>query len=67
VISYLVVGRDRALLFDTGMGMSDIHAIVSALTDRPVVVLNSHTHVDHVGGNLAFARIQRGDAPPPPP
>jgi glyoxylase-like metal-dependent hydrolase (beta-lactamase superfamily II) len=63
VISYLVVGRDRALLFDTGMGMGDIHAVVSALTDRPVVVLNSHTHIDHVGGNHAFAQILALDLP----
>ena len=63
VISYLIVGSDRALLFDTGMGMSDIHAVVSALTDRPIVVLNSHTHVDHVGGNHDFAQILSLDLP----
>ena len=63
VISYLIVGRDRALLFDTGMGMGDIHAVVSALTDRPIVVLNSHTHQDHVGGNYSFAQILSLDLP----
>ncbi len=63
VISYLVVGRARALLFDTGMGMRDIHAVVTALTDRPIVVLNSHTHVDHVGGNYSFSQILSLDLP----
>jgi len=54
VISYLIVGTKQALLFDTGMGIANIKKIVSRLTSRPVVVLNSHTHDDHVGGNWQF-------------
>ena len=54
VFSYLIVGTKQALLFDTGMGIADIRRIVSRLTSRPVVVLNSHTHNDHVGGNWQF-------------
>jgi glyoxylase-like metal-dependent hydrolase (beta-lactamase superfamily II) len=54
VISYLIVGHKQALLFDTGMGIADIRKVVSRLTSRPVVVLNSHTHDDHVGGNWQF-------------
>jgi glyoxylase-like metal-dependent hydrolase (beta-lactamase superfamily II) len=57
VISYLIVGQKQALLFDTGMGIADIKKIVSRLTSRPVVVLNSHTHDDHVGGNWQFNSI----------
>jgi ribonuclease BN (tRNA processing enzyme) len=53
-ISYLIVGTKQALLFDTGMGIADIHKVVSQLTPRPIVVLNSHTHDDHVGGNWQF-------------
>jgi glyoxylase-like metal-dependent hydrolase (beta-lactamase superfamily II) len=54
VISYLIVGHKQALLFDTGMGIADIRKIVARLTSRPVVILNSHTHDDHVGGNWQF-------------
>lgn len=57
VISYLIVGRDRALLFDTGLGVSPIRPVVNALTTLPVQVLNSHTHYDHVGGNADFDQI----------
>src|SRR5260370_40914076 len=57
VISYLIVGQKQALLFDTGMGIANIHKIVSRPTSRPVVVLNSHTHDDHVGGNWQFNSI----------
>ena len=54
IISYLIVGTKQALLFDTGMGIANIHGVVSRLTSRPVVVLNSHTHNDHVGDNWRF-------------
>jgi len=57
VISYLIVGNKQALLFDTGMGISDIRRITTKLTSRPVVVLNSHTHDDHVGSNWQFTFV----------
>lgn len=57
VISYLIVGEQGALLFDTGMGISDIQKVTAELTKRPIIVLNSHTHNDHVGGNWQFNTI----------
>jgi glyoxylase-like metal-dependent hydrolase (beta-lactamase superfamily II) len=62
VISYLIVGEERALLFDTGLGVGRIRDVVSALTKLPVTVLNSHTHFDHVGGNVDFADILNLDS-----
>jgi len=56
-ISYLIVGTKQALLFDTGMGISDIQKVTSQLTKLFVVVLNSHTHNDHVGGNSEFTFV----------
>ena len=57
VFSYLIVGEKRALLFDSGFGIGHIDVVVSRLTPLPVLVLNSHTHYDHVGGNFAFTEI----------
>ncbi len=56
-IGYLIVGQQRALLFDTGMGISDVKSVTAQLTQLPVVVLNSHTHDDHVGGNWQFDTV----------
>jgi glyoxylase-like metal-dependent hydrolase (beta-lactamase superfamily II) len=61
VISYLIVGTKQALLFDTGMGIGEIKGVVSRITSRPVVVLNSHTHNDHVGGNWQFSFVYGTD------
>lgn len=58
VISYLIVGQKRALLFDTGMGISNIKKLAEGLTSLPLSVLNSHTHNDHVGDNWRFSKQQ---------
>ncbi len=57
VISYLILGQKRALLFDTGMGISNIKKLVEQLTRLPVSVINSHTHNDHVGDNWRFSSV----------
>ncbi len=57
VISYLIVGSESALLFDTGNGIGDIKAITDQLTAKSIRVLNSHTHYDHIGGNYQYNHI----------
>jgi glyoxylase-like metal-dependent hydrolase (beta-lactamase superfamily II) len=61
-ISYLILGEKQALLFDTGMGISDIRKVTVELTHLPIIVLNSHTHNDHVGGNWQFETVYGMDA-----
>ncbi len=63
VISFLIVGDERALLFDTGLGIGDIRSVAERLTDLDIVVLNSHSHYDHIGGNHQFEEILSLDNP----
>ena len=57
VISFLILGNEKALLFDTGMGLDSMSAVVKELTNLPVTVINSHTHYDHIGSNHEFENI----------
>ncbi len=43
------------------MGIADLKKITAQLTTLPIVVMNSHTHQDHVGGNWQFATIYAMD------
>lgn len=62
-IAYLITGEDRALLFDSGIGLQPIRPVVERLTPLPVTVVNSHTHFDHVGGNAEFDSVLAVDGP----
>ncbi len=49
--SYLLLGKDKALLFDTGYGSAfgkDIMSVVKKLTDLPIITMYSHFHLDHI-------------------
>jgi glyoxylase-like metal-dependent hydrolase (beta-lactamase superfamily II) len=56
VKSYLVLGRDWSLLIDTGMGFANIREVVERFTSGPVILINSHGHLDHIGDNWRFER-----------
>ncbi len=51
---WLVRGRDRDLVIDTGMGICSLKEIVRKLTDRPLTAIATHIHLDHVGGHHEF-------------
>ncbi len=52
---YLVIGKNRACMIDTMNGYTDLKAQVMKLTDRPVSVINTHGHPDHIFGNMFFS------------
>lgn len=54
VHSYLLLGNTHALLIDTGNGAGNLKKIVCNITPLPVIVVNTHAHLDHIGGNHYF-------------
>lgn len=58
---YLLEGDERALLVDTGYGAGNLRAFVESLTDKPIVVANTHFHPDHAAGNGEFAQVYVSD------
>ena len=62
VISYLILGSDRAVLLDTGMGIANLQAEVERLADLPVIVVASHGHYDHIGDNHRYAEVWAFDS-----
>ncbi len=51
---YLVLGDERALLIDTGMGVGSLRPTIDEITSLPVTVINTHGHPDHAGGDAEF-------------
>ncbi len=54
---YLIEGTKQALLVDTGLGAARLGDFVKTLTTLPVVVVNTHGHGDHAGGNNFFPSV----------
>lgn len=57
VQSYLVEGTERAVLIDTGTGIAPIAPVARRLTTKPIEVVLTHNHFDHIGGNGDFASL----------
>ncbi len=51
---YLLIGSERALLIDTGLGICSIYDETARLTDNPVAAAATHIHWDHIGGHKYF-------------
>jgi glyoxylase-like metal-dependent hydrolase (beta-lactamase superfamily II) len=57
VYSYLLVGEEKALLIDTGYGKRPFKDIVKGITDKPLIIVNTHGHLDHIAGNDQFESV----------
>lgn len=53
----LVKGDSLAVLWDTGYGKQDIRKFVEENVQTEYIVINSHGHPDHIGGNRQFENI----------
>ena len=51
---YVAIGDEFAALIDTGAGIGNIIDDVRKITDKPIKVLLTHGHLDHLGGMYAF-------------
>lgn len=51
---WYVRGRDRDLLFDTGLGHFSLRRHVPLVTERKLTCVASHTHFDHIGCHHEF-------------
>lgn len=61
VLCYLLIGKDKALLIDTGYGYGDLAYFVETLTNLPLIVVNTHGHGDHSGGDAFFNEVWIGE------
>lgn len=51
---YLVEGSEKAALLDTGSGIGRMKPLIDSLTDKPLLILLTHGHIDHAMGATEF-------------
>ena len=54
---YLLLGKEKAMLFDIGYGYEDIQPIIHQITDLPVMLVISHGDPDHGLGSNHFKDV----------
>jgi glyoxylase-like metal-dependent hydrolase (beta-lactamase superfamily II) len=61
---FLIRGRDRDLLVDTGLGIGSLRGELADLFERPTIAVATHRHFDHTGGLHEFEEVvvHRDDA-----
>lgn len=57
VLATLVIGSKKALLLDTCYGIGDLKEEVNKITDKELIVIDSHGHMDHTSGNYQFEKV----------
>lgn len=54
---YLIEGSERAALIDTGCGIGDLKAYTDRLTEKEIIVILTHGHLDHALGADPFDTV----------
>ncbi len=59
---FVLAGSEKALMIDSGRAVPDARRIAETLTDRPLMLLNTHADSDHISGNVGFERFYMSPA-----
>lgn len=59
---FLLCGKGKAALVDTGMNTANARKMAEELTDLPLILINTHADRDHISGNGAFDEIYMSPA-----
>jgi len=62
-IAYVLKGEQRAILIDSGSGTRDIAFVADKVTKKPMTVVASHMHYDHIGSHASFQQVAMIDLP----
>lgn len=54
---YLVAGSNKALVIDAGASGSDLASYIRTLTDKPVELVLTHGHGDHIAATAQFKKV----------
>ncbi|MBY9006691.1 MAG: MBL fold metallo-hydrolase [Candidatus Lokiarchaeota archaeon] len=55
---FLINGSIKSMLIDTGSGLFPLKSIIENLIDgRDLIVINTHSHFDHIGSNNEFDEV----------
>lgn len=56
-LSTILIGSKKALVLDTCYGIENLYEEVRKITSLPLIVVNSHGHMDHSSGNYQFEEV----------
>jgi len=58
VIMGVIKGKKHNFIIDTGMGSGSAHTMLEYIGDdsKPLIVINTHHHTDHIMGNWVFEK-----------
>ncbi len=54
---FLLIGTEKAMVIDCGMGIGDLRGAIEMITDKPLICVISHGHVDHTGNIRQFDEV----------
>jgi len=51
---FLIIGDDKAAVIDTGIFGAGVRQTAESLTDKELILINTHSDIDHISGNGDF-------------
>ncbi len=54
---FLLIGTEKAMVIDLGMGIGDLRGAIEKITDLPLIAVISHGHVDHTAQARQFDEV----------